>query len=88
MRLRTSVENIDSTFYTDLNGFQMIRRRTHAKLPLQGNFYPLPTMAMLQDSDKRVTVLSGQPLGVAALKKGTTLFIFDQYWRLISIHAI
>ena len=70
MRFRTSVDNEGSEFYTDLNGFQLIRRRTYSKLPLQANFYPMPTTAMIQDQDKRFTVLSAQPLGVAALKKG------------------
>ena len=70
MRLCTSIDNKDTVFYTDLNGFQLIRRRTYSKIPLQGNFYPMPTMAMLQDSNRRLTLLSAQPLGVAALKKG------------------
>ena len=73
MRLCTSVDNDDNSFYTDVNGFQLIRRRTYSKLPLQGNFYPMATMAMLQDRTKRVTLLSAQPLGVAALKKGFLL---------------
>lgn len=70
MRLCTSIDNKDTVFYTDLNGFQLIRRQTYSKIPLQGNFYPMPTMAMLQDSNRRLTLLSAQPLGVAALKKG------------------
>ena len=45
------------------------------KLPLQANFYPMPTTAMIQGQDKRFTVLSAQPLGVAALKKGTPAMI-------------
>ena len=70
MRFKTSIENEVGTFYTDLNGFQLTRRKTHSKIPLQGNFYPMPTAAVLQDNNNRVTLLSGQPLGVAALKRG------------------
>lgn len=73
MRFRTSIDNEGNVFYTDLNGFQLIRRRTYSKLPLQGNFYPMPSTAMLQDIKRRFTVLSAQPLGVAALKKGLLL---------------
>ena len=70
MRFRTSINNDMETFYTDLNGFQLIRRKTYNKIPLQGNFYPMPTTAMLQDNNNRLTLYSGQPLGAAALKKG------------------
>ena len=76
MRFRTSVDNEDTVFYSDLNGFQLIRRRTYSKLPLQANFYPMPTTAMIQDDDRRFTVLSAQPLGVAALKKGLLYLLY------------
>jgi alpha-mannosidase II len=70
MRFKTSINNEEDTFYTDLNGFQLTRRRTRSKIPLQGNFYPMPTGALLQDNNNRLTLYSGQPLGVASLKKG------------------
>ena len=73
MRFQTTINNTDTVFYTDVNGFQLIRRKTHNKLPLQGNFYPMPTMAMLQDKNARLSLVSAQPLGVAALKKGVFL---------------
>ncbi len=70
MRLHTSVENTQDTFYTDNNGFQLVKRRTYTKLTIQGNFYPMPTCALVQDNNHRVTLFSGQPLGVASLKQG------------------
>lgn len=70
MRFRTAINNTNTVFYTDLNGFQLVRRKMNNKLPLQGNFYPMPTMAMVQDSNQRLSILSSQPLGVAALQKG------------------
>lgn len=70
MRFRSSINNELDTFYTDLNAFQLTRRKTYSKIPLQGNFYPMPTTAVLQDNNNRLTLYTGQPLGVASLKKG------------------
>ena len=70
MRIRSSIDNRDGTFYTDLNGFQLTRRKTYSKIPLQGNFYPMPTAAVLQDDNNRLTLCTRQPLGVGALEKG------------------
>ena len=70
MRLRTSIANPEGIFYTDLNGLQLARRRTMDKLPIQGNFYPMATSAVLQDNSTRLSLLSQQPLGVAALEQG------------------
>ena len=70
MRLHSTVSNQDGVFYTDLNGLQLTRRKTVSKLPLQGNFYPMPTMALLQNSTHRLSLLAAQPHGVASLKSG------------------
>ena len=70
MRLRSTVANSDGVFFTDLNGLQLVRRKTMAKLPLQGNFYPMPTMALLQDATHRLSLLAAQPQGVASLEPG------------------
>lgn len=69
MRFSTSIKNKD-TFYTDLNGMQMIKRRYFEKLPLQANFYPLPAATYIEDSDARLTLLTSTPLGMAALQPG------------------
>ena len=57
MRLNTNIKN-DNTMYTDLNGFNMIKRITYSKLPLQANYYPIPTQAYIEDSTARMTILS------------------------------
>ena len=69
MRFLSSVDE-KKVFYTDLNGFQLTRRKTYSKLPMQGNFYPMPSMAVLQDANHRLTLCSRQLLGVASLKPG------------------
>jgi len=77
MRLDTALESGDS-FYTDLNGFQMIRRKRLAKLPLQANFYPMPSMVYLQDESNRLTLVSRQPLGTSSLASGQVEVMLDR----------
>ncbi|XP_055352389.1 alpha-mannosidase 2-like [Paramacrobiotus metropolitanus] len=76
MHIQTNISNKD--LVTDLNGFQLIRRVAHAKLPLQANYYPMPTTAFLEDETARLTVLTGQPLGVAGLQKGALEIMLDR----------
>ena len=70
MRLRSTVANGDRVFYTDLNGLQLVQRKMMDKLPLQGNFYPMPTTALLQDQTHRLSLLTAQAHGVASLETG------------------
>ncbi|KAK7790667.1 hypothetical protein R5R35_002442 [Gryllus longicercus] len=69
MRVTSQVSNGDE-FFTDLNGLQMIRRKRFSKLPIQANYYPMPTAAFIEDSDKRLTILSAEPVGFGSLKEG------------------
>ncbi|KAM4635196.1 alpha-mannosidase 2 isoform 1-T2 [Polymixia lowei] len=77
MRLVSDVAS-DNRFYSDLNGFQIQPRRTMAKLPLQANFYPMTSMAYLQDLNSRLTLHTAQSLGVASLKSGHLEVILDR----------
>ncbi|XP_078489077.1 alpha-mannosidase 2 [Ciona intestinalis] len=77
MRLNSDVSS-GSKFFTDLNGFQIQPRTTYSKLPLQANFYPIPTMAFIQDEKSRITLMTAQPLGVASLKSGQIEVILDR----------
>ncbi|CAF0800037.1 unnamed protein product [Rotaria sp. Silwood1] len=77
LQFSTGIKN-DVNFFTDLNGFQMIRRKTYDKLPLQGNVYPMPTMAYIEDDFMRLTILAGQPSGVACLKPGVIDVFLDR----------
>lgn len=78
MRLDSGLQNIDRSFYTDLNGLQVIRRKYFDKLPLQGNVYPMPSSAYIQDDRYRLTLLSGQPNGVGSMQKGSLEVFLDR----------
>uniref|UniRef100_A0A8D0ENC2 Alpha-mannosidase n=1 Tax=Strix occidentalis caurina TaxID=311401 RepID=A0A8D0ENC2_STROC len=53
-------------------------RRYQRKLPLQANFYPMPTMAYIQDAQSRLTLHTAQALGVSSLGSGQLEVILDR----------
>uniref|UniRef100_A0A3B4APV5 Alpha-mannosidase n=1 Tax=Periophthalmus magnuspinnatus TaxID=409849 RepID=A0A3B4APV5_9GOBI len=77
MRLVTDVQSGDM-FFTDLNGFQIQPRRRYLKLPIQANFYPMPSQAYIQDSQYRLTLHTAQSLGVTSLENGQLEVILDR----------
>ncbi|CAJ1099312.1 alpha-mannosidase 2x-like [Octopus vulgaris] len=78
MRVCSDIKSEDNSFHTDLNGFQMHRRKTYSKLPLQANYYPMPTAMFVENSQKRLNILSGQSLGAAYLKPGEMEVMLDR----------
>ncbi|KAL2621609.1 hypothetical protein R1flu_001814 [Riccia fluitans] len=81
VRFKTGLNN-KKLFYSDLNGFQTIRRKTYDKIPLQGNYYPMPSLAFLQcPSGRRFSIHSRQALGVASLGKGWLEVMLDRRLR-------
>ncbi|KAL6139663.1 hypothetical protein ACLB2K_057965 [Fragaria x ananassa] len=78
VRYKTDIDN-KRVFFSDLNGFQMSRRETYDKIPLQGNYYPMPSLAFMQGSNgQRFSVHSRQSLGVASLKNGWLEIMLDR----------
>lgn len=77
MRISTGVKS-GSFFYSDLNGLQWIKRQRFEKLPIQANYYPVPSALFIEDAQYRVTVLSGQALGGSSLKEGELELMQDR----------
>lgn len=77
MRLQTAIRSAD-VFYTDLNGMQLLKRRRFQKLPLQANYYPVPTQLFVEDAAWRLSVLTGQPLGGSSLAAGQLEIMQDR----------
>lgn len=69
MRLSTNIRS-NKTFYSDLNGMQMMKRERLSKIPLQGNYYPIASGIFIEDQAWRLTLLAGLPLGGSSLKSG------------------
>ena len=76
INMETDINNSD--FYTDLNSYQFIRRKTYNKIPLQANVYPMPSGAYIHDNKLRLTALSAQTLGVCSLKKSQLEIFLDR----------
>ncbi|XP_050068317.1 alpha-mannosidase 2 [Anopheles maculipalpis] len=77
MRLQTNI-NSGATFYTDLNGMQLIKRKRFQKLPIQANYYPVPSTMFIEDDYYRLTLLGGQPLGGSSLSSGELEIMQDR----------
>jgi alpha-mannosidase II len=78
VRYETDLET-GNRFFSDLNGFQIIARQTLEKIPLQGNYYPMPSLAFIQGGNgHRFSVHSHQALGVASLKTGALEVMLDR----------
>ncbi|CAG7836722.1 unnamed protein product, partial [Allacma fusca] len=88
MRITTNISS-NNTFYTDnSNGFQMMRRKTREKIPIQGNYYPLASSAFIEDSQTRLTILTAQPGAGASFKPGELEIIQDRIIHMDDSHGM
>ena len=79
MRFTMDVTNDNATsFYTDLNGLHMIKRNDYKNLPVPAKYYPMTSMAYVQDELSRFSILTAQPLGVASLERGQVEVMLDR----------
>lgn len=78
MRVSSSI-NSKETFFTDLNGFQYMKRVRFDKIPLQANYYPIPSGIYIEDDRVRMTLLTSQPLGGSSLASGQIEIMQDRH---------
>lgn len=88
MRLVTDLENGDPPeVYTDLNGFQMMRRVKVDRVGIEGNYWPVTTAAYIQDgsssvsgsgSGRRLSLLLNHAQGAAAWQPGWLEVMLDR----------
>ncbi|XP_052106571.1 alpha-mannosidase 2-like isoform X1 [Mytilus californianus] len=78
MRMHTDVMNANLQYYSDQNGYQLIKRRTKSEIGIAANYFPMTTMSIIEDSSKRVTVHTGQAHGVASLHQGEIEIMLDR----------
>jgi alpha-mannosidase II len=77
VHIETDIQN-DNTLFTDLNGFQYVKKKKYDKLTVQGNVYPMPSGAFIQDDKLRFNVLTAQPVGVASLHDSSIQMFLDR----------
>lgn len=79
MRIQTDLQNGDlPEFYTDQNGFQYQKRVKVDKLGIEANYYPITTMAWIQDEETRLTLLTNHAQGTAAFEPGRIELMLDR----------
>lgn len=79
MRIQTDIQNGDlPEFYTDQNGFQYQKRVKLEKLGIEGNYYPITTMAWLQDNDTRLTLITNHAQGASSYEPGRLEVMLDR----------
>ncbi|XP_060587072.1 alpha-mannosidase 2-like isoform X2 [Ruditapes philippinarum] len=76
LRFKTSINN-ENIFFTDQNSFQLIGRKTRAE-HTEENYYPITSMVVIEDQDKRLTLHTAQPHGAASLENGWMEVMLDR----------
>ncbi|XP_075234989.1 alpha-mannosidase 2-like, partial [Lycorma delicatula] len=79
IRLKTNIDNGNPPlFYTDSNGYQMIKRVVVPTLGIESNYYPITTSIYIEDRKQRFTVLTKQSHGATSNCKGSIEIMLDR----------
>lgn len=77
MRIKTPIDNGDE-FFTDLNGFQWMRRQKTSKLKIEGNYYPITSSIFIQDENLRATLVTNHAQGATSANTGEFEVMLDK----------
>lgn len=61
----------EGIFHTDLNGFNFDTHHFRSDMPIQSQVFPMPTLASIEDSKQRMTIISEHAQGTASLEEGS-----------------
>lgn len=79
MRIQTDLQNGEPPeFFTDQNGFQYQKRIKVEKLGIAANYYPITTMAWMQDTETRLSLVTNHAQGAAAFEPGRLEVMLDR----------
>ncbi|KAF2894908.1 hypothetical protein ILUMI_11263 [Ignelater luminosus] len=79
MRIVSDIQNGDPPeFYSDSNGFQMQKRIKVERIGIEGNYFPITTMAYIQDEAMRLSLLTNHAQGAASWQPGFLEVMLDR----------
>lgn len=83
MRFTTDIQNSKPPIlFTDSNGLHMQKRTYTPDARIPGNYFPITTMAYIEDQQKRLSLLTNHAQGAASLETGLLEVMLDR--RLIN----
>ncbi len=57
---------------------QLLRHQYHKNQPIEANYYPMPTTAILDDSKRRLTMLTREAHGCTSMNDGVLEVMLDR----------
>jgi hypothetical protein len=68
----------EGIFHTDLNGYNFDTHHFRKDMPIQSQVFPMPTLASIEDSHQRMTIMSEHAQGTASLEEGSVDIWLDR----------
>ena len=68
----------DGIFHTDLNGYNFDTHHFRSDMPIQSQVFPMPTLASIEDSSNRMTILSEHAQGAASIEESAVDIWLDR----------